>query len=153
MVSVRLVWRPSFQHPQERHHPLGSRQRCSSLAVGGGGGGVDQTHDKVVKTENTIHCILVSLVPGHEFPINCGSQHGWNNLSASEQELNLVPSVSRSWSQTIPLCLYESEMREISGFTVVPKPTVSQMKLFKRQMYVVLINWLSVFFISYHVCV
>ena len=57
------------------------------------------------------------------------------NPSTSEQKLNLVPSVSRSWSQTIPLRLFESEMREISGFTVVTKPTVSRMKLFNCQMY------------------
>ena len=29
-VRVRLGQRPSFPHPQERHHPLGSRRRCSS---------------------------------------------------------------------------------------------------------------------------
>ena len=42
-----------------------------------GGRWVDQTHHKVVKDRNPIHCIHVSLVPGHEFPINCRSQHGW----------------------------------------------------------------------------
>ena len=29
-VRVRLGWKPSFPHPQESHHPLGSWRRCSS---------------------------------------------------------------------------------------------------------------------------
>ena len=30
-VRVRLDWKPSFPHPPwERHHPLGSRRRCSA---------------------------------------------------------------------------------------------------------------------------
>ena len=41
-----------------------------------GGRWVDQTHHKMVKDRNPIDDIHVSLVPGHAFPINCGSQHG-----------------------------------------------------------------------------
>ena len=35
----------------------------------------------MVKDQNPISCIHVTLVRGHEFPINCGSQHGWKNSS------------------------------------------------------------------------
>ena len=74
---MRLGWKPSFPHPPwERHHPLGSKAQMQRL---NGGRWVDQTHHQVVKDRNPISCIHVTLVPGHEFPINCGSQHGWKN--------------------------------------------------------------------------
>ena len=59
---------------------------------------IDQFHQPEAKGLDPIYHIHVLLMPGHEFPINCGSQDGWKIPSDSKQDLNLVPLVSQSWS-------------------------------------------------------
>ena len=85
-VRVRLGQRPSFPHPQERHHPLGPRRICSSYAE-------LSRSDPPQSVQRPKIPLTASTFPmqGHEFPIYCGSQHSWKNPSTSKQDFKPVP--------------------------------------------------------------
>ena len=62
----------------------------------------------MVKNRNPISCIHVTLVPGHEFPINCGPQHGWKNsfrFQAGLEPGTFCFSIMVLDHPTMPACL------------------------------------------------
>ena len=85
----------------------------------------------MVKDRSPISCIHVTLVPGHEFPINCGSQHGWKNsfrFQAGLEPGTLCFSIMVLDHPTMPacyrgLCILDNNINAPGMYTPPPPHT------------------------------